>query len=219
MRTMPRLPRSQKHREPASERSIVKRADDRILLYPAMAMLFGVVALSAGFAHAQSDNRHVQRSAHHVTGDSNKEVDPDIPISVRHSGQDNARSGPKTLKIVPSNRAHNSTARPSAGPYIASRNAIGQPVVGREIVPRSSPMPFGHSQTQPSAPPAGAMSGFANRNLATRQYTASYPSSRSGVLNQGRIGGGVPMHSPAAGLGGPSRPTGAINGTAFPPKP
>jgi hypothetical protein len=198
--------------------SIVNKFSRRILLYPAVAMLFAAVALPAGFAREQSQARNARGPVHHATSDSAKKGEANIPISVHHGGandRDNAAAARKAFKIVPSNHVHVFTAKPSAGSPIVGRNAIGLPIVRREVVQPDDARPFSHLQTQPPGSPAGGASSFAHGNLATTQFTAPRLNLPPANLSGGRIDGAALIHHPAAGVGGPSTPIGGINGTAF----
>jgi hypothetical protein len=197
--------------------SIVNKFSRRILLYPAVVMLLGAVALPAGFARDQSRARNTRGTAHHATPDSAKKGEVNIPISVHHGGandHDNAAAARKALKIVPSNHAHVFTTRPSAGSPIVGRNAIGLPIVRREVVQPGDARPFSHLQTQPPGSPAGGVSSFAHGNLATTQFTVPRLNLPPANLSVGGIGGAALIRHPV-GVGGPSTPIGGINGTAF----
>jgi hypothetical protein len=197
---------------------IVIRFSRRILLYPAVAMLLGAVALPASFAREQSHARNTRGSAHQATPDSGKKGEANFPIGLQHGGADDhgsATAARKPFKIWPSNHAHVFATKPSAGSPIVGRNAIGLPIVRREVVKPDATLPFSHFQAQPPGAPAGGVSSFAHGSPATTQFAAPHPNPPAANLGGGRIDGGTLIHHPAAGIGGPSVPTGGINGTAF----
>ncbi len=212
------MPSTRKPRLPANECSTVKKFACRILLYPAVATLFGAVALPAGFAREQSHAKGVTNSVHHATRDGTKKGDVNFPISVQHggpSGHDNAGALRKTFKIAPSNHAHVFATKPSAGPSVVGRNAIGLPITRREVVQRGNVVPFRHLQMQPSGSPASGTSSLANRNLAVTQFAAPHAGAPPPNLSSGRIDGAALIRHPAASVGGPSIPTAGLNGRAF----
>jgi hypothetical protein len=190
----------------------------RTLLYPAMVVLFGTVAMPAGFAREHARNAH--GPAHHATPDSAKNAkngEANFPIGLQHDGandHDHAAAGRKPFKIVPSDHPHVLATKPPAGSTIVGRNAIGLPIARREVVNPVATLPFSHFQTQPPGAPAG-VSGLAHGNPATTQFAAPHPNPPPPNLNAGRIGGTAMIRHPATGVGGPSIPVGGINGTAF----
>jgi hypothetical protein len=202
--------------------SIVNKFSRRILLYPVVAVLSGAVALSAGLARGpardQSHARNARGTVHHATPDSAKKGEANIPIGVQHGGandHDNAAAALKRFKIVPSNHAHVFATKPSAGLPIVGRNAIGVPMVRREVVTPDATLPFNHFQTPPPGSPAGGVGSFAHGNPATTQFVVPRPNLPPANLSGGRIDGASLIRHPAAGVGGPSIPMGGINGTAF----
>jgi hypothetical protein len=197
---------------------IVIKFSRRILLYLAVAMLLGAVALPAGFAREQSHARNARGLVHHATPDSGKKGEANFPIGLQHGGADDrggAAAARKPFKIGPPNHAHVFATKPSAGSPIVSRNAIGQPIVRREVVKPDATLPFSHFQAQPPGSPGGGVSSFAHGSLPTTQFAAPHPNPPAANLNGGRIDGAALIRHPAAGIGGPSIPTGGINGTAF----
>lgn len=218
MRSMHRAPNIRKLRPPANERSIVKKFRRRILLYPAAVILAGAVVLPAAFAREHSHPKGATNSAHHATRDGTKKADVNFPIGVQHGGgsdHDNAAARLRTFRIAPSNHVRVFATKPSAGPSVVGRNAIGLPVVRREVVRPGGAVSFGHLQAQPSGAPAGGMRILANRNVAMTQSTATHAIAPPPNLNSGRIDGATLIRHAATGVGGPSVQSAGLNGRVF----
>jgi hypothetical protein len=201
-----------------SERSNVKKSGHRILLYLTAIMLVAMAPMPASFARVHSHLKGARSSVHRTTPGSQKKVETNIPISVQHGEHDNARLGLRRFRVVPPRHTRVYPARPSVGSPVVGRNSIGLPIVRREAIQPDNAMPFNHPQP-PFAPQVNGMSSFANRGLATPQFTVPRGSPPPPNLNGGRIGGAPLLRRPATGVGGPSTPVGGLNGTAFLRKP
>lgn len=112
---------------------------------------------------------------------------------------------------------HANAVPPSDGLGVVGRDALGQPMVPRAPVQPGSVTPFGRSPTQRIGSPGIGVGGLAS-SAAARQMPMPGASRPGAIVNRGTIGGSSLSRrgTTLSVLGGPSVPSGGINGTTFP---
>jgi hypothetical protein len=145
-----------------------------------------------------------------------------VPLQRSTETTDKLHPGNKAFKIVTPERSLRFRAPGAVPPKSTIRNAIGQAVTARDVIPSHASGPLGQLASRSPGVEAGGAGNVIDANRyggATRVVVAPNLVPPVALSGERRIVGAGPNRSGAAlsGLGGPAKTVSGINGTAVRP--